>query len=108
VVAEALAKVVRHEDEKWLKYFLSQRQIDLRRALRTCGAATTLDKVCLGRRRSRHRQERVLVERAERVHLLQLGRRARRSLPKKALQYVAGGEANGYHAGYKCSVRAPW
>ena len=44
VVAKTPPKVVRHEDEKWLKYFLSQPQIDLLRALRACGVATTLDK----------------------------------------------------------------
>lgn len=35
-------KVVQHEDEKWLKYFLSQPQIDLLRHLRASGVATAL------------------------------------------------------------------
>lgn len=38
-------KTVQHEDEKWLKYFLSQREIDLLRNLRTSGAATTLNEI---------------------------------------------------------------
>jgi adenine-specific DNA methylase len=43
LIAETPPKIVQHEDEKWLKYFLSQPQIDLLRALRSSGIATTLD-----------------------------------------------------------------
>lgn len=43
VIASTPPKVVQHHDEKWLKYFLSQKQIDLLRSLRSSGVATTLD-----------------------------------------------------------------
>jgi adenine-specific DNA-methyltransferase len=42
VLAGASPKTVRHEHEKWLKYFLSAREIGLMRALRRSGAAATL------------------------------------------------------------------
>jgi adenine-specific DNA-methyltransferase len=42
VIAETPPKEVQHADEKWLKYFLSQQQIDLLRALRAGGVATSL------------------------------------------------------------------
>jgi adenine-specific DNA methylase len=42
LMAKTQPKVVQHEDEKWLKYFLSQKQIDLLRGLRSSGVATTL------------------------------------------------------------------
>ncbi len=35
-------KVVRHDNEKWLKYFLSQREIDFLRDLRSSAVATSL------------------------------------------------------------------
>ena len=44
LIANSPPKHVQHSDEKWLKYFLSQQQIDLMRALRKSGVVTTLDK----------------------------------------------------------------
>jgi adenine-specific DNA methylase len=42
LIAHIPPKVVQHEGEKWLKYLLSQEQIDLLRSLRASGVATTL------------------------------------------------------------------
>lgn len=42
LIAATEAKHVRHADEKWLKYFLSQQQIDLLRALRESNAVVEL------------------------------------------------------------------
>jgi adenine-specific DNA methylase len=42
VLAPAEPKVVQHDHEKWLKYFLSVREIDLLRALRASGVAAPL------------------------------------------------------------------
>lgn len=147
LVAKAPLKVVQHEDEKWLGYFLSQAQIDLLRSLRSSGVATTLDKftsvdvgVVTGKNsffvlnedqvdewqlgpfvlplaaRAAHLQGAIfdrrhweqLARRGERVYLLQLGDQSKQELPQGALSYVANGEADAYHTGYKCSVREPW
>lgn len=147
LVAKAPLKVVQHEDEKWLKYFLSQKQIDLLRSLRASGVATTLDKFAsvdvgvvtgkneffvlnegqveewqlgpfvlpLAARAAHltgaifdHRRWTQLLRDGERVYLLQLGNHSTADLPQGARDYVAKGEANAYHAGYKCSIREPW
>lgn len=42
VLANAEPKTIRHDSEKWLKYFLSEREITFMRALRDSGAATNL------------------------------------------------------------------
>ena len=42
VLAKASPKTIRHDSEKWLKYFLSVREIALMRELRDSGVATTL------------------------------------------------------------------
>jgi adenine-specific DNA methylase len=42
VLAGAVPKVVRHDAEKWLKYFLTQREITFLRTLRAAPAVTTL------------------------------------------------------------------
>lgn len=42
VLAEAEMKTIQHDSEKWLKYFLTQHEIDLMRALRASDATTTL------------------------------------------------------------------
>ena len=42
VLAGALPKTVRHDDEKWLKYFLTQREIAFLRELRTAPSIATL------------------------------------------------------------------
>lgn len=42
VLASAKPKVIQHDNEKWLKYFLSQKEISLMRALRESGVATPL------------------------------------------------------------------
>ncbi len=42
VLAAAKPKTIRHDNEKWLKYFLTQQEISLMRALRESGAATSL------------------------------------------------------------------
>lgn len=45
LTARTPPKIVQHEDEKWLKYFLSQKQIDLLRELRVSGVATPLGSI---------------------------------------------------------------
>ncbi|MEY2565019.1 MAG: adenine-specific DNA-methyltransferase [Verrucomicrobiota bacterium] len=42
VLAKAQPKTLRHDDEKWLKYFLTERQIALMRGLRVSTATTNL------------------------------------------------------------------
>jgi adenine-specific DNA methylase len=42
VLANAQQKTIRHDQEKWLKYFLSEREIAFMRELRTSRACTTL------------------------------------------------------------------
>jgi adenine-specific DNA methylase len=42
VLDGASPKTIRHDDEKWLTYFLTQREITLMRALRSSSIATTL------------------------------------------------------------------
>lgn len=42
VLAAARPKTIQHDNEKWLKYFLTQQEISLMRALRESGAATSL------------------------------------------------------------------
>lgn len=42
VLADAQPKTIRHDNEKWLKYFLSEREITFMRALRDSGATTDL------------------------------------------------------------------
>jgi len=42
VLAKAEAKKIKHDNEKWLKYFLSQREIDFMRKLRDSSVATSL------------------------------------------------------------------
>ena len=44
----------------------------------------------------------------ERVHLVDIRQNARGRIPAQAAAYVAEGEANGVHLGYKCSIRKPW
>lgn len=43
----------------------------------------------------------------EKVLLLNLPHEARSDLPPRGVQYVEGGEALGYHRGYKCRIRLP-
>jgi adenine-specific DNA-methyltransferase len=43
VLASASPKTIRHDQEKWLKYFLSEREITFMRELREAAVATTLD-----------------------------------------------------------------
>ncbi len=42
VLADAQPKILRHDHEKWLKYFLSKREIDFMRSLRSSEAVTPL------------------------------------------------------------------
>ena len=42
VLAESLPKVIHHDQEKWLKYFLTEREISFMRELRSSEIATTL------------------------------------------------------------------
>lgn len=42
IVGEAQPKTIRHDSEKWLKYFLTEREISFMRALRESAAATAL------------------------------------------------------------------
>lgn len=42
VLADAQPKTIRHDSEKWLKYFLSEKEITFMRALRDAGVTTNL------------------------------------------------------------------
>jgi adenine-specific DNA-methyltransferase len=147
VLAGALPKTVRHDDEKWLKYFLSELEISLMRTLRASPVTTALathasvdvgvvtgkneffvlsegqvDQLGIGGytvplvSRAAHLQGACigtaewqgLAEDSCRVHLLHLARRNGAKLSPRLSSYLRSGEADGFHQGYKCSVRVPW
>lgn len=141
-------KDVRGDKEKWLKYFLSGREIGLLREMREHGRVVplgTLADVDVGivtganaffvLRRSEIEQRRLskfarrLVSRSahmrgaslsnedwialeagdERVTLLDIRAGVEGLTPgSAAASYVAQGEADDVHRGYKCSIRRPW
>ena len=147
VLARTRPKTVKHESEKWLKYLLTQSEIDLMRDLRLATELTELGThanvnvgIVTGRNKffvlsrgclkelglseyaipiiSRAKQlEGAIINEKEwealdaagdRVNLLDLA--PFENLPhKEHLEtYIAQGEADGVHEGYKCSLRTPW
>lgn len=146
VLARAEPKAVEHHSEKWLKYFLSAREIALMREIRESSAATTLKEhgsidvgVVTGKNEffvitadqvrtwglekyviplvSRAAQLRgatideaewqTLSEAGDRVHLIDMSR-AKGTIPERVRHYIAAGESQDFHTGYKCSIRTPW
>ena len=49
-----------------------------------------------------------LADEGKDMHLLMLGAPDKPPLNAGAKRYVKAGEAEGYHLGYKCSIRSPW
>ncbi len=140
-------KSVQHDSEKWLKYFLTPREISLMRSLRDTPEVTNLAThanvdvgVVTGRNAffvlnagdvdrlsleeyvvplvSRSVQLRgatidaadwrSLAEAGDRVHLLHLAGIDGDPLNESLQRYIAAGEDQGIHEGYKCSIRTPW
>lgn len=147
LLSVAVPKIIRHDSEKWLKYFLSQKEIDLMRKLRESNIACSLFQhasidvgVVTGKneffvlsseqvkafdltgytipivsRSSQMKGASISVEELEeistgsdRVHLLHLGPFLGKKLKKGLLNYIQYGEDQGFHLGYKCSIRTPW
>lgn len=147
VLAKAVPKVVEHTDEKWLKYFLTAKEISFMREVRLGGVATPLKThgsidvgVVTGKNEffvlnqeqveqwgladfvsplvsraaqmkgaSINRKEwQALAARGDRVYLLHLSGGNLERLPAKVRRYIARGEEQGHHTGYKCSIRDPW
>jgi adenine-specific DNA methylase len=147
LVSQSESKDVRHDSEKWLKYFLSNREIGLMRNLRDDASVTQLEdhaevdvgvvtgkneffllneeqvdtlrvrkfvKPVVGRsahiRGARFMSEdwAELVTSGQRVFLLDIGLVTRARLPEPFREYVESAERNGFHRGYKCSIRSPW
>jgi adenine-specific DNA methylase len=50
----------------------------------------------------------VLAAKDDRVHLVNIRRLEGEKLKKNLAEYIAEGEANKFHEGYKCSIRKPW
>lgn len=147
VLAAAQPKTIRHDNEKWLKYFLTQREISFMRAVRESDDSTSLSThasidvgVVTGRNeffvltteqveefglegytaplvsRSAHLKG-TRVRKADwqamsatggRVHLLDLKRLQGAKLSAAMKRYIAFGEQQEVHTGYKCSIRKPW
>ena len=147
VLARTRPKTVKHESEKWLKYLLTQSEIDLMRNLRRATELTELSThasvnvgVVTGRNKffvlSRGRLKELglsnyaipIISRAkqlegaiiseqewetldaagDRVNLLDLAPFKNLPLKEHLETYIAQGEADGVHEGYKCSLRTPW
>ncbi len=49
-----------------------------------------------------------LAEEGQRVYLLNIDPNSNGSLPEDVKRYIALGEEEEYHTGYKCSIRTPW
>lgn len=146
LLAAADEKHVCGDSEKWLKYFLTNREIEFMRELRNGDATRNLsdfgdvdvgvvtgknkffvlrnsELMSIGLRRavvplvsrSAHLRGAIidrdewnrLSEADERVHLLNLTASVP-SLSKDEAKYVSWGEEEGFHLGYKCSIRSPW
>ena len=141
------SKDVKGDKEKWLKYFLTSREIGLMRDLRRHRLVVELSRlarvdvgVVTGKNdffvlrgseietrrlkgmtsrlvsRSSHLRGAILTNEEwtelaaadERVQLLNLKRGDGEALPPSAAAYVASGETERVHLGYKCSIRKPW
>lgn len=146
VLTRSEPKAVEHHAEKWLKYFLSPREIALMREIRESETATTLSThgsidvgVVTGKNEffvvtaeqveawdlkdyvipliSRAAQLKgatideaeweALSQAGHRVHLISMAHK-KGSLPERVRRYIAAGEAQDFHTGYKCSIRSPW
>lgn len=147
VLADAQPKTIIHDQEKWLKYFLSERDIAFMRALRSSDKVTHLAThasidvgVVTGKNeffvltndqvlqfgltgytvplvsRSAHiRGSKInkadlinLSNNGDRIHLLHMKPHRNENLPDSVTKYIHSGEDNGFHKGYKCSIREPW
>jgi adenine-specific DNA methylase len=140
-------KFVNHENEKWLKYFLTSTEIAFMRELRysedvvSFSHHATIDVgVVTGRNEffvlSKNELEsyslgdyviplvgrsaqlkgamiktkewKELAEEGQRVYLLNIDQSSNGSLPDDVKRYIALGEGENFHTGYKCSIRTPW
>lgn len=140
-------KFVKHDAEKWLKYFLTAREINFMRKLRLSPNITTLkahaeidvgvvtgknDFFVLSKEQTTanglQHYERPLVGRSaqlegaifsgndfkrlsrenSRIFLFYVPPETNGSLTAGARRYIAQGELEMVHKGYKCSIREPW
>lgn len=141
------SKFVQHESEKWLKFFLSAREIEFMRSIREHPAVCTLGQHAtvdvgvvtgkndffvlsnrevaafnlerfviplIGRSAQlpgavlREREHRELRQAGKRVYLLHLAGHNEAHFSAGLRGLLREGERNGYHRGYKCSIRNPW
>ncbi|MFN7139662.1 MAG: Eco57I restriction-modification methylase domain-containing protein, partial [Limisphaerales bacterium] len=147
LLGEAQEKIVCHESEKWLKYFLTQTEIDLMREMKASQSVGTLGShaevdvgVVTGKNEFFVLAEAEvkalgleafttrLVSRSAHLHGTRIGKADWEQLaslgdrvflldlapfkgkePKGSLaEYIAHGELNKVHEGYKCSIRKAW
>jgi adenine-specific DNA methylase len=140
-------KVIRHDSEKWLKYFLLPREIAFMRKLRSAPQVTELSRRAtvdigivtgqnsffvldrtgvetfglteearplVGRSSQlkgavlREGDLRELSESGQNVFLFSAENSLYRPLSLRAKAYIALGEKERVHTGFKCSVRKPW
>jgi adenine-specific DNA-methyltransferase len=140
-------KIIQHDSEKWLKYFLTVREIDFMRRLRQSANVTELKThasidvgVVTGKNeffvlnqeqtvanglqdyklplvgRSAQLEGAIfsgtdfktLVKENSRIYLFYVSPDANGSLSQEVRHYIAQGEAEEVHKGYKCSIRTPW
>lgn len=140
-------KLVNHESEKWLKYFLTSTEIAFMRELRYSEDVVSLSHhasidvgIVTGRNeffvlskteiesyslgdyviplvgRSAQlkgavinkKEWRELAEGGQRVYLLNIDSNSNGLLPDDVKKYIALGEEEKFHTGYKCSIRTPW
>ncbi len=146
-VNESDEKFVNHESEKWLKYFLTSREISFMRELRysqdivNFSHHATIDVgVVTGKNeffvvskneinsyslrdyviplvgRSSQLKGAIInknewenmAEEGKRVYLFYIDPNTNGSPPFEVKKYIALGEENKFHTGYKCSIRNPW
>lgn len=147
LLAKASPKKVQHDSEKWLKYFLSAREISFMRRLRELSEITplstyasvevgvvtgknqffvidrrTVEKYKLEKHvlplvgRSHQLKGAILSkkewgehsEKQEKVQLFTVDPALNSSLSPSVKSYIAYGEEESFHTGYKCSIREPW
>ena len=140
-------KIVQHENEKWLKYFLSAREIDFMRRVRQAPAVAPLSlhaeidvgvvtgenaffvltkdqmrdnglkgyvRPLIGRSAQLQGAQFTradlaqLVRENSRAFLLYVPPTANGGLSASLRKYIARGENDKIHTGYKCSIRNPW
>lgn len=147
LIAKASPKKVCHDSEKWLKYFLSAREISFMRRLRESKDITSLSTyasvevgIVTGKNqffvvdknlveqykleehvlpligRTRHLKGAILSkkewkehsENQEKVHLFTVDPECKQKLSASVKSYIQYGEEEGFHTGYKCSIRDQW